>query len=138
MVAQGKEPNKMRRLQAGSSEADNGFHADVDVRAARHIGQQLAAIGDQLNRQLSDAHLAAWLPGDIGNLLARGAPYWVFPGVWRELNTVTTVIQGWLTELLCRQMTQTVERWRIWVSVHPSGGLVALILLVTAAAWSYF
>ncbi|XP_063073026.1 bcl-2-interacting killer [Engraulis encrasicolus] len=139
MVEQTRESPKPASLQAGPVEVDSGMPSDLTAREARVIGQQLAQIGDQLNRRW--AHR---LPGPrlqpnqwpldwrtnifIGARVVRH----VFVAEGRRVREVFALGKLWLNPLVYNPSA--------WVSSLSSAGLgwsagvlVSTALLATAA-----
>ncbi|XP_044042569.1 bcl-2-interacting killer [Siniperca chuatsi] len=99
MVEQSRQPSRVVSLQAGPDEVDTDTLFDVNLRindrAARAFGHQLAAIGDQLNREWASRQ-TNWLPTPLHMLRPAQA---LTRTIYRDIHSQLWGFQGLSAEV---------------------------------------
>ncbi|XP_046873700.1 bcl-2-interacting killer isoform X1 [Hypomesus transpacificus] len=153
MVAQTRQSSVIS-LQAGPSEVDNSslFDANLrmNVREIRAIGQQLAEIGDRLNREWAErSNPAQWPPALLMARPAQALTRDIYRGIrgpfW-GIRSWSAVMKACGVGAWASQDTLSAEAWAAWVSsiqhVNCTGWstrvLVAVALVATATICTAF
>ncbi|XP_035472478.1 bcl-2-interacting killer [Scophthalmus maximus] len=154
MVEQTRQPRRVVSLQAGPGEVDTGALYDVNLRISdrtvRAFARQLAAIGDQLDREWTGRR-ASRLPTPLHMLRPAQA---LTRTMYRDIHSQLWGIQGlsaalkaWFVSTAAGPGVLRAEAWTAWVSGFKPitctdwtrGALVtvALVAAVTllGAAW---
>ncbi|CAG5927473.1 unnamed protein product [Menidia menidia] len=148
MVEQTRRANHVVSLQAGPGEVDTGTQFDLRIhdRAARAFGQQLAFIGDQMDREWTSRE-PNWPPAPMhllrpAQILTRTiyrdihSQFWGFQGLG-------AAVKAWIESTSPWHWTLRTESFTTWVSkVKPAscGGWTrgAVVTVALVAAGSHF
>ncbi|XP_069571895.1 bcl-2-interacting killer isoform X1 [Brachyistius frenatus] len=148
MVEQTRRPSRVVSLQAGPGEVDTGTLSDVNLRisdrAARVFGRQLAAFGDQLDRewtsrQLNWTHLRLLRPAQA---LTRTIYRDIHAQLW-GLQGLSAAVKAWIASAAPGRGVLRAEALTAWVSaVKPVAGAGwtrgALVTVALVAAVTIF
>ncbi|XP_034719811.1 bcl-2-interacting killer isoform X1 [Etheostoma cragini] len=122
MVEQTREPSRVVSLQAGPGEVDTDTLFDVSLRindqAARAIGQQLALIGDQMDREWTSRQLN-WLPTPLDVIRPAQA---LTRTIYRDIHNQLWGFQG---------MSAAVKAW-----IESTAPGVSNLKPVTCTGWA--
>ncbi|KAM9334759.1 bcl-2-interacting killer [Symphorus nematophorus] len=154
MVEQTRQPSRVISLQAGPGEVDTGTLFDVNLRindrAARSVGRQLAAIGDQLDREWASRE-PNWLPTPLHMLrpaqaLTRTIYRDIHSQLWglQGLQGLSAAVKAWIASTAPGQGIFRADAWAAWVSNFKAvtctgwtrGALVTVALVAAVTIFS--
>ncbi|XP_033989533.1 bcl-2-interacting killer [Trematomus bernacchii] len=148
MVEQTRQPRRVVSLQAGPGEGDTDVLLDVNLRindrAVRAFGSQLAAIGDQMDREWAGRR-TPWLPPPLHMLRpAQALTRTIYRDIHRQLwglQGLSAGVKAWIESTAPGQGILRADAWAAWVSnlkpVACAGwtrGALGTVALVAAVA----
>ncbi|KAK1906579.1 hypothetical protein KUDE01_008975 [Dissostichus eleginoides] len=149
MVEQTRQPRRVVSLQAGPGEGDTDVLLDVNLRindrAARAFGCQLAAIGDQMDREWAGRR-TPWLPPPLHMLRpAQALTRTIYRDIHRQLwgfQGLSAGVKAWIESTAPGQGILRADAWAAWVSnlkpVACAGWTRALGTVALVAAVAIF
>uniref|UniRef100_A0A673Z1T4 Uncharacterized protein n=1 Tax=Salmo trutta TaxID=8032 RepID=A0A673Z1T4_SALTR len=130
MVEHRRERRRAISLRAGPSEVDNVTLSDVNLRATRTTGRQLAEIGDRLDREWAERLPNQWPVPQTFHVTMPAHGSKTRMGIQGQLwgvKSLPGVAKAWLASAVHRQATQRAEAWVAWVRATTTLATVALV-----------
>uniref|UniRef100_A0A8D2ZPE9 Uncharacterized protein n=1 Tax=Scophthalmus maximus TaxID=52904 RepID=A0A8D2ZPE9_SCOMX len=114
MVEQTRQPRRVVSLQAGPGEVDTGALYDVNLsdRTVRAFARQLAAIGDQLDREWTEEmSIFHVIP-----LVASVFDWDIHSQLW-GIQGLSAALKAWFVSTAAGPGVLRAEAWTAWVTL---------------------